>query len=176
MANTEPSGVQLPFEFCALRYLLQWERKESVLYAGIRKPRPTLAELRKALRFFQVSRNFAGVKEDARAERIRDALLMVRADALLDTTERVLKLAESLRADFQYNLSAASKLLWLSDRKNIIYDSRALQALREGFDFRGTRTDYSRYCQVWRKAYDENSMRIEQAIAKLPKARQFLPS
>ena len=174
--NTDASGVELPFEFCALRYLLQWQRKESSLYAKVREAEPSHDAIRKALRHFQVSQSFAGLKDDSRADSIKRALVSVRSAGEPDRVERVIRLAENLKPDFQYNLSAASKLLWLSDRKGLIFDSRAYQALKDVFGHTGKKADYRKYCESWRSAYKEKRLEIELAVKKLPSAHEFLPS
>jgi hypothetical protein len=172
----EPTGVKFPFEFCALRYLLQWQRKEASFHAQMRSPNPELPNLRKALRYFQVARNFKGLKHDARAEVVRDKLLETRARTDLSTEQQVENLACSFgEAGFQHNISAASKLLWLSCRKSIIYDSRAFIALKEEYGHRGERSDYQAYCASWKRAYKEAELAVLNAVNELPKVRAFLP-
>lgn len=172
----EKIAVRFPFEFCALRYLLQWQSRESSMYEQLRVQTPDLKHLRKALRYFQVSRNFKGLKNDDKAEVVRQQLLDVRSRQNLSCEEQVDELARSFKeSGFQYNLSAASKMLWLSSRKPIIYDSRALSALKAEFDHRGDKQDYEAYCSSWRAAYKNNEMAIQRAVEELPKARAFLP-
>lgn len=172
----EPTGVKFPFEFCALRYFLQWQRKEEALHTHLRSPKPELPYLRKALRYFQVARNFKGLKHDHRAALVRDALLEVRARKDLSPEQQVSLLASAFRdADFQHNLSAASKLLWLSSRKPIIYDSRAFTALEEEYGHKGDKKDYEAYCASWKRAYKQNKQAVLRAVNELPKVRAFLP-
>lgn len=172
----EPTGVKFPFEFCALRYFLQWQRKEANLHAQLRVIAPELPHLRKALRYFQVARNFKGLKHDHRAELVRDRLLEIRARNDLSSEQQVATLAYSFKeADFQHNLSAASKLLWLSSRKPIIYDSRALTALEEEYGHKADKKDYEAYCLSWKRAYKQNKQAILKAVDELPKVRAFLP-
>lgn len=172
----EPTGVKFPFEFCALRYFLQWQRKEASLHAHMRSSNPELPHLRKALRYFQVARNFRGLKHDPRAEVVRDKLLEARARRDLSTEQQVVILAGSFKeAEFQYNISAASKLLWLSSRKPIIYDSRAFTALEEEYGHKGNRKDYEAYCVSWKRAYKRNKQAVLNAVNELPKVRAFLP-
>lgn len=137
---------------------------------------PELSNLRKALRYFQVARNFTGLNDDTRAEVVRDKLLETRAQSDLSTEEQVESLASSFNeAGFQYNISAASKLLWLSSQKPIIYDSRAFRALREQYGHRGNKKDYQAYCASWRRAYKEAETAVLNAVNELPKVRAFLP-
>lgn len=172
----EPTGAKFPFEFCALRYFLQWQRKEAALHADLRSTNPELPHLRKALRYFQVARNFKGLKNDPRAEVVRDKLLEARARKDLSFEQQVAILASSFKeAGFQHNLSAASKLLWLSSRKPIIYDSRAFTALEEEYGHKADRKDYEAYCESWRRAYKKNKQAILNAVNELPKVRAFLP-
>lgn len=172
----EQTGLKFPFEFCALRFLLQWQRKEKSLYMQMRLANPELSNLRKALRYFQVARNFKGIKDDSRAEVVRDMLLETRARSDLSTEEQVVILASSFKeADFQYNISAVSKLLWLSSKKPIIYDSRAFRALKEEYGHMGNRQDYQAYCASWRRAYKEAETAVLNAVNELPKVRVFLP-
>jgi hypothetical protein len=67
------------FEFCAFRFLAQWEESEYALYNAIRST-PTEKDIRKALSYFQVARNFEGLKEAANAAFVVQSLLEVRAD------------------------------------------------------------------------------------------------
>jgi hypothetical protein len=172
----ESTGVKFPFEFCALRYLLQWQRKEASLHAHMRATNPELPHLRKALRYFQVARNFKGLKHDPRAEVVRDKLLEARERRDLPTEQQVEMLASSFKdAEFQHNVSAASKLLWLSSRKPIIYDSRAFTALVDEYGHKADRKDYVAYCTSWRRAYKKSRQAVLDAVNELPKVRAFLP-
>lgn len=169
-------GIDFPFEFCALRYLLQWLRKESSLHANLQADSPNLVHVRQAFRFFQVARNFAGLKEDPKALLVRDKLVSVRMRTDLTRETQVVQLARDYRDDgFQFNLSAASKLLWLSSRQYVIYDSRAFDALKASFGHRGQRQDYPAYCASWRRAFENSKSDIQRAALELPKARAFLP-
>lgn len=172
----EPTGVKFPFEFCALRYFLQWQRKEAALHAYMDSAKPELPHLRKALRYFQVARNFKGLKHDIRAEAVRDELLKARAQQDLPPEQQVEILAAYFKdAEFQHNISAASKLLWLSSRKPIIYDSRAFIALEEEYGHKGKPKDYKTYCASWKRAYKLNEQAVLNAVNELPKVRAFLP-
>lgn len=173
----EASGVKFPFEFCALRYLLQWQRKEAILHASMKKVEPELPDIRRALRYFQVARNFKGLKQDERAELVRGAILDVRANNNLSPEQKVATLAQLFKeADFQHNISAASKLLWLSSRSPfVIYDSRAHDALENEFGYKTEKKDYEAYCLSWRKAYKVHKLAILDAVNRLPSVRTFLP-
>ena len=169
------------FEFCAMRYFLQWQRHEEKLYTFLKPDNPELRSLRKALRYFQVARNFEGLKRDARAQKVLDCLLDTRTQAGCSLEGKVSRLATSFKeAGFQHNLSAASKLLWLSSRKPIIYDSRALAALEKEYGHKDkSKKDsekyYKEYCTSWKRAYKKNEQSVFQAVEKLPLVRAFLP-
>jgi hypothetical protein len=89
---------------------------------------------------------------------------------------KVTTLATRFRERFnQFNLSAASKLLWLRHKLPfIIYDSRAVNALR---DLGGTfeNANYSEYCDCWRAQYHQREEAIKEAAARLHEVRTFLP-
>lgn len=170
------TGVKFPFEFCALRYFLQWQRKESSLHTALRSATPELMQLRKALRYFQVARNFKGLRQDIKAQIVCEKLLELRTRKDITSEQQVCALAISFKeAGFQHNLSAASKLLWLSSRKPIIYDSRAFTALHEEYGHSARKKDYEAYCISWKRAYASNKQAILDAVNKLPNVRSFLP-
>ena len=127
------------FEFCAFRFWNQWHDEESSIYKAI-SITPTEQDVRNALNYFQVARTFKGIGKDPNiAIFIRRCLMQVRSDAALSTPcEKVKKLTDELQAKCgSANVSAASKLLWLSFRDPfIIYDSRADDALRRHFNAR----------------------------------------
>lgn len=100
----------MPFEFCALRFFLQWEREEKALHAQMKKP--SLADIRNSLKYFQVARNFTGLKKDDRTQCIANSLASVDSNPDLLVQEKVVQLATKFKDEFnQFNLSAASKLL-----------------------------------------------------------------
>ena len=89
------------FEFCAFRFLAQWEENEYALYNAIRST-PTEKDIRKALSYFQVARNFEGLKEAANAAFVVQSLLEVRADqALSSPPEKVHQLVKTLETRFK---------------------------------------------------------------------------
>ena len=168
--------MEFPFEFCALRFLLQWERSEKGFHRQMKGP-PDIVQLRKALRYFQVARNFKGLKNDSKAISIVEALTSVDSREDYSTEDKVEQLAHCFKAEFnQFNLSAASKLLWLRHRKPyIIFDSRAVIALKN-MDSSFDKKSYSEYCQAWRKQYLVHQPAIKAASAKLIEIRSFLPA
>ena len=90
---------------------------------------------------------------------------------------RVEELANCLKREFgQYNLSAASKLLWLRQRKPyIIYDSRAVKALKNADEVFDTRS-YFEYSKAWKRQYSFHRSRIKSACERLVEIRDFLPA
>jgi len=170
--------AEFPLEFCALRFLLQWLRSEEALYLAIAS-NPTDEDVRMALAYFQVSRNFRGLsKEPTKALFIRDALLRIRSDQKLSTSLKVEELTQTLQPHFeQFNLSAASKLLWLSFREPVvIYDNKAVKALSRKFKHKFSSRSYSQYVEAWRSQYAGLEAAIGIAVKELPKARMFMPA
>jgi hypothetical protein len=98
------------------------------------------------------------------------------AATLFTPAEKVEKLTDELKKKIgSANISAASKLLWLSFRDPfIIYDSRADYALRQGFNARFD--GYREYAAAWRNAYAKHEAAIAKAVEELPKARVFMRS
>jgi hypothetical protein len=129
------------------------------------------------LSYYKIARNFRGLKEDEVAENISKELLEIDG-----SEENYIKNVEDLAASFkksygQYNLSAASKLLWLRYRSPyLIYDSRAVTALhRMGNKFRNA--DYTLYCESWRREFEKRSDEISLAahgLVNLP--RKYTPA
>jgi hypothetical protein len=170
--------AEFPLEFCALRFLLQWLGSEQSLYRAIASS-PTDEDIRKALAYFQVSRNFKGLsKEPAKVTLIRDALLNTRSNRILSADMKVEELARALQLRFeQFNLSAASKLLWLSFREPyVIYDKRAVEALSQKFKHKFSHRSYSQYAGAWRSQYADLESAIGTAVKELPKGRMFMPA
>ena len=166
---------ELQFEYCALRFLLQWLQRERVLHDQI-AGKPSLRQVRSALQYFQVARTFPGLRSDKVVRAVANALRHVDGEPQLSPEEKVLTLASQFRKSFnRFNLAAASKLLWLKHRwPYIIYDSRAVKALRAlGCNFQNA--NYSEYCKCWRNQYSRRQKRINQAASRLHVVRIFLP-
>jgi hypothetical protein len=87
---------------------------------------------------------------------------------------QVINLAQDIRKRFQYfNLSAASKLLWLKCRSPIvILDARAAKALR-GMNYKFDARDYNQYYGAWGQAFLAKSGAIKAAIGRLPDYADF---
>jgi hypothetical protein len=164
-----------PFEYCAMRFLIQWERKERRLHAGMKGRNRSNDAVRESLRYFQVARNFKELHENDNLDLIRLAVSRV-ARRRISSSEKVETLANIFKQNFhKFNLAAASKLLWLVYRRPyVVYDSRvvvALQALRYQFDTRC----YSEYCKAWRTEYDKKEAAIKRAAKRMPQIRAFFP-
>lgn len=170
--------ADFPFEYCALRFLLQWLHAERALYQAIAS-NPSDEDISNALAYFQVSRNFKGIsKEPEKVTFIRKALISVCKGKTLSPEEKVEKLTRRLESEFKkFNLSAASKLLWLSFREPfVIYDSRAVNALSKKLGRKFGRRDYAAYSAAWRSEYAAVESAIECAASRLPMGRIFMPS
>ncbi len=169
--------AEFPLEFCALHFLIQWLRSEKALHEAI-KDNPSGESIRGALAYFQVARNFKGLKDPATVAVIRDSLLKIRNDQSLTTKLKVEALASHLQSHFQkFNLSAASKLLWLSYREPfIVYDNRTVVALKRKFKHKFAARNYTEYSNAWRAEYAKSELAIRAAIKQLPKGRMFMPA
>jgi hypothetical protein len=162
------------FEFCALSFLTQWQENECALHRAVSMS-PSVSEIRQALNYFQVSRTFKDLDVPGNAAFILRCLMNVRDDRTLQSPhEKVDKLAMDLRKKFgRLNISAASKLLWLTYRDPfIIYDARAVNALRRHFHHRFSA--YKEYSEAWREEYANARASIRDAVNSLPKARLFM--
>lgn len=168
--------MDIPYEFCALRFLIQWERSEKALSSAMQHA-PTIDAIRKSLKYFQVARNFPGLKEDSQTKIILKAIASVDAKQQLTFDEKVDRLAHLFLRDFgQFNLSAASKLFWLKHRSPyIIFDSRAVNALK-GFGHKLNKRSYAEYCDAWRKEYKTRHSDLKAASSRLIQMRSFLPA
>jgi hypothetical protein len=167
--------TRLPsLEFCAFTFFTQWQQYERELYDAIRAS-PSDNDIRAALSYFGVSRTFTGLNTPGKVTLILQSLIEVRIDqTLLTPSRKVDKLAEKFQETFgKLNLSAASKLLWLSQREPfIIYDTRAVKALT--CHFRHRLINYSEYSSAWREEYRKHDALIQSAVEELPKARLFM--
>ena len=167
---------EVPLEYCALRFLYQWQLRERVLHGQI-ADNPSLQQIRSALQYFQVARNFKGLGSDEAApQAVADALGQVDGNPQLSPEQKVFELASRFEERFDhFNLAAASKLFWLKHRRPyIIYDSRAVKALKDlGCNFGNA--NYSEYCECWRKQYRRRQKQIKQAASRLHLVRKFLP-
>jgi len=170
---------EYPLGYCAVRFLGQWQKREESLYKEI-SPNATKDSISNALAYFQVSRNFPDLKKDGnlKLEKARKALVEIKADKRHSTEcEKVIKLSERFKKEFgSFNLSAASKLLWLSYRSPyIVYDKRAVTALKQKFNLKFNSHNYTEYVSAWKSVYTNVEADIEKAILTLPTGRAFMP-
>lgn len=170
--------VDFPLEYCAARFLRQWENDESSLCNRISK-NPNNEDILNALAYFMVSRNFRGISEEPRLQRyVRENLESVKNNhRLARPLDKVTTLATLFKKEWhQYNLSAASKLLWLSYKAPyIIYDKRAVNALTRKASHKRIKNNYEKYMYAWRTEYKSLSGDITAAIENLPNGRLFMP-
>lgn len=161
------------FEYCALRYLLVWETDERELHAAMTN-RPSPLALRASMQHFRIARSFKGVAEEQNANLILNALDRVVRNRTSSPRDNVMALATEFQNHFgKFNVSAASKLLWLTFRSPyIIYDARAVAALRSlGCEF--DNKDYPKYYEAWHSRYDQHKVEIERAAERLTTVQPF---
>lgn len=135
--------------------------------------------MRKALSYFQVSRNFHGLNQPGKLAHVTQSLQSVReGPSSSSALEKVNRLAELLQKEFgQFNVSAALKLLWLSYRwPFVIYDSRATKALKREFHYKRAEASYEEYVDAFRKEFAKHERQIREAVKALPEARRFMRS
>jgi len=164
-------------EYCSFRFLTQWQEDEEKLHHAMAGT-PVPKDIRTALSYFQVSRSFKDLEDPANLAFIAEALLRVRDQGSSSPSEKVNQLANDFRVHFdRFNLSAASKLLWLTHRKPfVIYDSRAVEALASLSPRRFNYRDYKAYDEVWHEEYQKVEDAVRDAAIQLPKARPFMRS
>lgn len=163
------------FTFCALRYLHTWYPREKEIHELLTQERCDTQSVLKALSYFQVSRSFTGLRKDNKSAVVRDAFI----EAIRAPREnRVEQLATSFEeAGFSYNLSAASKLVWLwSPGSCKVYDKRARTALVRYYGLQGVDTGYAAFSTAWQNAYHAQQPVIRAAAQALlaPAVRAFM--
>jgi hypothetical protein len=163
-----------PFPYCALRYLLLWEKSEKALHASM-KTEPDTESLRKSMHYFRVSRTFREIDTEAKASFVLAALVNATGGTSPDPIKVVEQLTDQFVLEFeQRNLSAATKLLWLRHRRPfLIYDARAVSALK-GMDYKFNPRSYSEYSEVWLSAYKKHRGSVLDAVALLPTLQPFV--
>lgn len=166
----------ISLEYCALRLLVQWLAREKSLWLRI-KNNPSNDDIREALGYFMVARTFPGMAADPGgiSSKIGSQFIATQ-NSNFDAVRKVESLADKFKSAFgKRNVSAASKLLWLAGRADfVIYDQRALDALKAYFGAKIPTRNYEKYEQAWRSEFDEHDDLIRRAAKKLPKARAFV--
>ena len=129
-----------------------------------------------ALGYFQAARGFNGLK--TKANKVVSALKKSKKGLnRKNVITRVNSLADDFKIDFgSRNLSAASKLLWLSQRNPVvIMDSRAKTALHNlGHNFGNG--DYEGYYNCWRDEFNCRNIELKKAVKKLSDIKIFTSS
>lgn len=170
--------MEMPLEFCALRFLLQWERSERKLHEQM-KDSPTVDHLLQSLNYFKVARSFKDLSKPSKKARILSDLSEIGSRKADLPEVKVKDLAKRFSSEFgKCNISAASKLLWLSYRNPfVIYDSRAVKALKSArFGCKFAVGNYQEYSRHWRIKYKENEKNIRAAAEQLAGIRNFFPA
>ena len=154
-----------------MRYLLLWEQTEKTLFDQLYRLRSP-ESLRSAMHHFRISRSFPGIGDQSAASFIFDAVDSTNSSVPSENVERLAELFETRFGSF--NLSAASKLLWLKHRAPyLILDARAVLGLRNlGFEARNRR--YDDYSKAWRNAYSTFFQEIDAAVSSLTHLQPFL--
>jgi hypothetical protein len=171
--------TRYPFGYCAVRYFVLWQRSEKQICKGFEQ-RPTPDALRSALGYFRVARGFRRIKEDEVAESTIELLLSASSRTIGSRQEGVRAVCgladEFERAFGRRNLSAASKLLWLSQKSPfVLYDSRARSALINTYDATIESGDYAAFCDAWNSKFTESSDALQSAISSLRNAGEYVP-
>ena len=115
------------------------------------------------------------MKSDEKIDCVLTAFRDVSEIQNLSTEARVEELAMRFKGQFQkFNLSAASKLLWLRYKSPyIVCDLRAVTTLKKlGCRFNDRK--YSEYCEQWKAQYQKRESQIKTAASRLVEM-QFFP-
>jgi len=164
-----------PYEYCALRFVIQWERHERALHEDISRKLSAEA-IRTALSYFQVARGFAGL--DEKAEMVAKALIkMSKGLNEGNVIDRVINLSDYFFREFNSkNLSAASKLLWLRCRNPVvILDSRTAAALNK-LGYRVKKGDYVSFYRAWHEEYGKRRFELQRAAKRLKELKSYTAS
>ena len=160
---------EIPFEYCAMQYLNLYAKSEKTLCESIESDLNS-KNIRKVLSNYSVSRTFGGIcpkNNPEIAEKNLDKIVSHVSDVMksrANNTNKVVNLAKRFKADFgSYNISAASKLLWVLLRGDVtIYDSQAYKALELT-----SGSDYKAFVDAWEAGYASNRKGIKEAIKSL---------
>lgn len=153
----------------AAKYLSLWLNKEEEIHKAVRKM-PSEMNIRRAAAQFGVSRSIKGMGEPP----VRKALVKLLGGLPRASKSAIAEQVEKLAAEMRehtgtFNVSAASKLLWMRWRGSyIIFDSRAKRALSKALGYSVGET-YADYCAAWHKAYAAKRSDVAKACSRLPK-------
>jgi hypothetical protein len=161
----------------ALLYLNDWCKYDRRFIAGLKKGKENrLASLREAAGYYRVARNFK--KCDGEQESLQYALKILDEITNPVSDETVDDIVSGLASTFhvqyrQYNISAASKFLWLVYQSPVvIYDQNAASSLKEC----GRKTaecPYPRYRTRWRNEFAQHEAAIQSACKELVRVKDF---
>lgn len=172
--------MQTPsFEYCSMRFLIQWVRRERHLHENLSNS-PTIDGIREALRYFKVARTFKGLGDDEKADKVVKGLIAVSNEL---TKKNVIKQVQTLAGTFKKefeskNLSAASKLLWLRCRTPvIIFDKRAKIALANLCpEYKKQElANYNEYYECWHYIFKSHQKKIKRSISGLINIKKYTP-
>lgn len=160
-----------PMKYYALRYLLMWEQTERAIAEQFATT-TTSDALRQGMHHFRIARSFAGIGDGSRLALVLQALQQA---CLPDAANNTHALARQFERDFgSFNLSAASKLLWLQHRSPyLIYDTQAVLSLKK-MGHRLPARDYAAYMDAWRMAYERYRQDIDKAAESLIDLQAFV--
>jgi hypothetical protein len=169
---------QQQINFAALKWLLQWERKESFLHEAFQKEVIETASVQRAMSYFKVARNLTGIGKLKRHEKVKRyeeigktiKVIVSNANTGVGAINQLEKKLKKQFPDAGSLRSASSKLIWLSNRTDPIYDSQACKAL----NFKHG-DSYIDYVEVWNQGFSENESRIQIACGNLKAIKKFMP-
>jgi len=131
--------------------------------------------IQRAAKYYKVIRNFKDFNNEPRLQAVLCYLRVVKGPITHENaSKKVTDLAKRFETRYgQYNISAASKFLWLLHKIPIvIYDGRASNCLDAMGYLVKTNCEYEDYRVVWRKAFAEHQIQISQACKSLPGVKQ----
>lgn len=162
----------------ALEYLDAWCEYDRGFVNGIRSEAriERLHSLNKAARYYGIARTLKIDPGERRLDKALRALEAIRDSAVEGDVDSAVKgLAENLHKAYgSYAISAASKFLWLRHLSPVvIYDSRAIQALRKMSTVRFDQCNYSEYRQEWLEEFTKREAAIMAACSELARVKDF---
>jgi hypothetical protein len=164
-----------PHEYTALKFLNQWHNKEMYFHNGLSGRRIDDQALSKAMHYFKVARNFSGLGEEGATSLISDLLInSSRRINQKNFPDRVHALALEFQLKFgSYNLSAASKLLWLRNRDPIIIFDKNTRHSLILLGHKIPPSDYSGFLRAWRIEFSKAEKDIRRASKRIPGISEF---
>ncbi|WP_129591359.1 hypothetical protein [Salinicola tamaricis] len=166
------------FNYFALMYLNDWYWWDKPFSERIGGPDKddSLEAFHGAAKYYKVTRNFSGLKNEKRLATAEALVLDVKGPiSANEACETVRALAASFQEKYGKNaISAASKLLWLRFKSPIIiFDGRAVAWLRANKYKVPYGASYDTYCEKWLLAFDRHEERIREACEGLINVKQY---